>query len=155
MAAHHCPVIIKGLAVRRICIRDGAISPRIRKCFRKTLSEAYFTSAPPSCILKEMPRPQCQRNISFTPPARFFKPAGTPLRDLKELTLEADEMEALRLADYEGMYNQDAAKQMGVSRQTLDRILNRARKIVAEALVNGNAIRIRETPDSTAPKTDQ
>lgn len=89
-----------------------------------------------------MPRPPCPRNISHLPPATYFKPAGIPLRDLKEIQLAADELEAMRLADYEGMYNVEAAGQMGVSRQTFDRIVNRARKKVATALVNGFALRV-------------
>ena len=64
------------------------------------------------------------------------------MRDLEEVLLAADEMEAIRLADFEGMYNMDAARAMGVSRQTFDRIVTRARQRVAEALVLGRALRI-------------
>lgn len=51
-------------------------------------------------------------------------------------------MEALRLADFEGMYHADAARLMGVSRQTFDRIVGRGRHKVAVALVKGQALRI-------------
>lgn len=63
----------------------------------------------------------------------------------------ADELEAMRLADCEGMYNQDAAKCMGVSRQTFDRIIHRAHQKTAQALVHGFALRIeKKEPDANA-----
>ncbi len=92
-----------------------------------------------------MPRPTCPRNISHSPPANYFKPAGIPLRDLEEVLLAADELESLRLADCEDLYHVDAAKQMGISRQTFDRIIRRARGKVACALVKGLALRIEKT----------
>lgn len=57
-----------------------------------------------------------------------------------------DELEALRLADCEDMYHEDAARCMGISRQTFDRIVRRAHRKVAEALVNGHALRIESQP---------
>lgn len=99
-----------------------------------------------------MPRPTCPRRIEHSPPAHYFKPAGIPLRDLEEIELAADELEAMRLADCEGLYNRDAAKCMGVSRQTFDRIINRAHQKTARALVNGFALRIeKKEPDADAP----
>lgn len=89
-----------------------------------------------------MPRPPCPRRIEVGPRARYFKPAGIPLRDLEEIALAADELEALRLADCEALYRELAAARMGVSRQTFDRILRRARAKVARALVQGHAVRI-------------
>lgn len=89
-----------------------------------------------------MPRPLCPRRIRHAPPADYFKPAGIPLRELREIELGADEAEALRLADHEDLYNVEAAVRLGVSRQTFDRILRRAHRKVAEALVLGQALRI-------------
>ena len=89
-----------------------------------------------------MPRPRCPRRISHSPPTDYFKPRGIPLCDLREVELAADELEALRLADLEGLYRKDAAEKMGVSRQTFDRIVRSARAKVAEALVKGCALRI-------------
>jgi uncharacterized protein len=89
-----------------------------------------------------MPRPLCPRHITHCPPSNFFKPAGIPLRELQEIVLAADEMEAVRLADVEDLYHTEAAKRMKVSRQTFDRIVRRARQKIAEALVNGQALRI-------------
>lgn len=89
-----------------------------------------------------MPRPPCPRRIRHRPPASYFKPAGIPLRDLQEIELGADEVEALRWADVEDLYHGEAAGKMGVSRQTFDRIVRRARIKVATALVHGQALRI-------------
>ena len=89
-----------------------------------------------------MPRPICPRTISHSPPATYFKPAGIPLRDLEEILLAADELESVRLADCKELYHADAAKRMGISRQTFDRILRRARGKIACTLVNGHALRI-------------
>lgn len=66
------------------------------------------------------------------------------MRELETVELAADELEAIRLTDLEGMYQEQAAAQMGVSRQTLGLILKRAHKKVAEALVLGKAIGIEE-----------
>ena len=89
-----------------------------------------------------MPRPKCPRRIGHQPPADYFKPAGIPMRDLHEVELASDEVEALRLADFEGLYREEAARRMGVSRQTFDRIVRSARSKVAGALVSGHALRI-------------
>jgi uncharacterized protein len=89
-----------------------------------------------------MARPLCPRRIAHRPPADYFKPAGIPLYDLEEVEVAADEIEALRLADVDDLYHGDAAAKMGVSRQTFDRIVRRARMKVAAALVHGQALRI-------------
>jgi predicted DNA-binding protein (UPF0251 family) len=72
----------------------------------------------------------------------YFKPAGIPLRELDERVLPLDEFEALRLADRDGLPQREAARQMGVSRQTFSRILASARRTVAACLVEGLAVRI-------------
>jgi predicted DNA-binding protein (UPF0251 family) len=72
----------------------------------------------------------------------LFKPAGVPGRSLEEVVLSVDEFEALRLADHEGLYQEQAAERMRVSRQTFGRIVESARKKVARALVEGLALRI-------------
>jgi predicted DNA-binding protein (UPF0251 family) len=73
---------------------------------------------------------------------RAFKPQGVPKAELEQLDLTLDGLEALRLADVEGLYQEEAAGRMGVSRATFARVLNAARKVVAEALVHGNALKI-------------
>jgi predicted DNA-binding protein (UPF0251 family) len=98
-----------------------------------------------------MPRPICPRRIGHRPPADYFKPAGVPMRDLHEVELGADEVEALRLADFEGLYREQAASRMGVSRQTFDRIVRGARAKVAEALVGGHALRLMRPEHPASP----
>lgn len=56
-----------------------------------------------------------------------------------------DELEAVRLADYEGLYHEDAAVKMGISRATFGRILNNARRKIADAIVNGKALKIEKS----------
>lgn len=99
-----------------------------------------------------MPRPLCPRRIAHQPPCDFFKPAGIPLYDLEEIVLGADEIEAIRLADVEDLYHSEAAGRMGVSRQTFDRIVRRARMKIARALVKGRALRILKAETPVAPK---
>ena len=89
-----------------------------------------------------MPRPCCQRRVGFSPDATYFKPAGVPLRELEEVVLTLDELEALRLADLNGLYHDQAADQMKVSRATFGRIAEEARRKVADALIHGMALRI-------------
>lgn len=72
----------------------------------------------------------------------YFKPAGIPLRELRESRLAIDQFEALRLADLDGLSHQEAAEKMGVSRATFGRILRQARGVVAQVLVHGEALRI-------------
>ncbi len=89
-----------------------------------------------------MPRPQRRRCIRTMPGTCLFGPLGTPSGEHSEVTLSLDEYEALRLADYEGLYQEAAALRMGVSRQTFGRILEGAHKKVAEALVYGKILRL-------------
>ena len=89
-----------------------------------------------------MARPLKCRQICCNPAAIYFKPAGIPLRDLEEVVLRMDEIEAMRLTDLERLYQADAAQRMGISRQTIGNILNSAQAKVADALLNGKALRI-------------
>lgn len=89
-----------------------------------------------------MARPCCPRRIATLPSVVFFKPAGIPLRDLEERVLSLDQLEALRLADRDSLPQAEAARRMGISRQTFSRILARARQAVATCLADGMAVRI-------------
>lgn len=89
-----------------------------------------------------MGRPHHCRRISALPKAVCFKPQGVPLSQLAENRLSLDGLEALRLADFEGMGMDAAAARMGVSRHTFGRTLRKARRAVAEALLEGRALRI-------------
>lgn len=87
-------------------------------------------------------RPQKDRIVAFNPDVSYFKPRGIPMLELEEVRLTVDECEALRLSDLLDLSHEDGGKQMGVSRATFGRILQRARSVVADALINGKAINI-------------
>ena len=89
-----------------------------------------------------MSRPQCCRRIAGRPIASVFHPAGVPVQGLVEIVLALDEYEAIRLADLEGLYQEQAAERMSVSRPTFGRILAAAHRKVAEALAHGKALKI-------------
>ena len=74
-----------------------------------------------------MARPPKMRFVQMAPGAVYYKPQGVPLRVLAESVLGLDELEALRLADLEGLSQEETGEQMGVSRQTVGRILEEAR----------------------------
>jgi len=96
-----------------------------------------------------MPRPRKRRRIARRSRTGIFKPAGVPLSDLRLVLLLPEELEALRLADLEGLTQAEVADQMGVSRSTVQRILEHARRQVARALVEGQALQV-ETSVSDA-----
>lgn len=69
-----------------------------------------------------------------------FKPFGSPISDLEPVILFFEEYEAIRLLDYLGLNQEEAANAMSVSRPTLTRIYEKARRSVAEAFMEGKAI---------------
>jgi predicted DNA-binding protein (UPF0251 family)/predicted Fe-Mo cluster-binding NifX family protein len=89
-----------------------------------------------------MSRPFKCRRVEYLPDVNYFKPAGIPLRDLEEVCMSVEEAEALRLKDLEGLEQEQGAEKMNVSRPTFQRVLASARQKVADALLNGKAIRI-------------
>ncbi|MHC4106253.1 MAG: DUF134 domain-containing protein, partial [Planctomycetota bacterium] len=89
-----------------------------------------------------MSRPTKCRRIGFSPDFLYFKPAGVPGKELEEIALTIDELEAIRLSDFEGLYQEDAAKHMNISRQTFGNILISAHKKIADCLINGKMIKI-------------
>ncbi len=89
-----------------------------------------------------MGRPHKKRFVAYNPGVSYFKPRGIPMLELEEIHLTIDEREALRLADLEGCSHEAAGRQMQVSRATFGRIIEHARKTVADALINGKAINI-------------
>jgi predicted DNA-binding protein (UPF0251 family) len=89
-----------------------------------------------------MPRPRHCRRVAHLPQVTFYKPQGVPLSILQHIALTVDELEAIRLADLQGLYQEQAAEKMNVSRQTFGRIIESAHKKIADALVNGKALSI-------------
>lgn len=89
-----------------------------------------------------MPRPKQDRKISVPPLMQGFKPFGIPRRMLDSVSLLFDEYEAVRLLDYDGLNQEQAAERMQISRPTLTRIYEKARKTIATAFVEGKMITI-------------
>ena len=93
-----------------------------------------------------MVRPEKIRTVGPVTGIRGFKPIGIPASELAIEPLRLDELEALRLADLEGLYQEAAAEQMGVSRPTFSRILARARQAVARAILEERLLLVGEGP---------
>jgi uncharacterized protein len=89
-----------------------------------------------------MPRPRRNRFLQFDPEILYFKPQSVPLRKLQEVVLQSDEIEALKLYGVDDMDQIEAAREMKISQPTFSRILTSTYKKVADALVNGKAIRV-------------
>jgi uncharacterized protein len=89
-----------------------------------------------------MARPSKCRRVEFLPNTVYFKPAGVPLRELEEVVITIEEAEAVRLKDLEGLEQEQGAERMNISRPTFQRILSAARQKMADALLNGKAIKI-------------
>jgi predicted DNA-binding protein (UPF0251 family) len=87
-----------------------------------------------------MVRPRKRRHLSREPRPAVYKPSGVPLSNLRQVLLRADELEALRLADLEGLSQAEAAQLMGISRSTFQRTLEHAHRQAALALVEGQAL---------------
>ena len=82
--------------------------------------------------------------MRFQPNAYYFKPQGIPLRELEEVVLLPDELEALKLHEVDGLEQIEASEKMKISQPTFARLLGSANKKVAEAIIKGKAIKIEE-----------
>jgi len=89
-----------------------------------------------------MVRPRLYRRIKFEPEVTYFKPRGIPLRELEESIISVDEFEAIRLKDLDGLEQEECAKKMNISQPTFHRLVLSARKKIADAIINGKAIKI-------------
>jgi predicted DNA-binding protein (UPF0251 family) len=85
-----------------------------------------------------MGRQPLSRRVGFIPQVTGFTPQGIPA--VGEVRLTIEELEAIRLKDIEGLEMEECAQEMNVSRTTFSRILDSARKGIADALLNGKAI---------------
>ena len=86
-------------------------------------------------------RPQKYRIVRYDPQISQFSPRGKPGRP-DEITLSMDGFEAIRLSDFMGLSQTEAAQSMRISQQTFSRILKKARKLVADGIVKGKIIKI-------------
>jgi predicted DNA-binding protein (UPF0251 family) len=119
----------------------------LSKTFDRLYSACYYDYEHMSVIMQgrdraSAGRPTKWRRVAFTPEATYFKPAGTPPRILQEVCLSVEEAEAIRLNDLEGLDQEECAKRMSISRPTFHRVVGSARQKLADALLNGKAIRI-------------
>lgn len=89
-----------------------------------------------------MPRPRIPRCLRFKPNVYYFKPQGIPLRELEEIVLLPDELEALKLYETDELEQTEAAEKMKISQPTFARLLGSANKKIAEAIIKGKAIKI-------------
>jgi predicted DNA-binding protein (UPF0251 family) len=90
--------------------------------------------------MQQLGRKKIVRNIEADHRRVCFKPCGIRGKDLDKIELDCDEMEAIRLSDYEGLYQQECADKMGISRTTFSRLIQNAHKKIATALLRGKAI---------------
>ncbi len=91
-----------------------------------------------------MPRPRIRRRLRFQARARYFKPAGIPLRNLEEVILTKEEIEALKLYNFDQKDQKTAAGEMAISQPTFARTINQTYQKIADALITGKAIRIED-----------
>ncbi len=85
-----------------------------------------------------MPRNPSLKNIRSTPPARSFQPSGAgAATGRSDVNLQLEEWEALRLVDYAGLGQVQAAASMGISRQSVQMLVSSARTKIARAVVEG------------------
>jgi uncharacterized protein len=89
-----------------------------------------------------MARPEKCRKICNPPKMEGFKPYGMSKCNMSPVILKMEEFESIRLIDYNHSSQDQAAKQMNVSRPTFTRIYNRALKTIAKAFVEGKVIEI-------------
>jgi len=90
--------------------------------------------------------------VADQPSWRSFKPAGIPLRELETVELQLDELEALKQAHLFGRTQEEGANEMGISRSTFARILERASRKVTDAIVNDKGLIIQGGPVMTAKR---
>lgn len=91
-----------------------------------------------------MTRPRLKKRICFKPKAHYFKPQGIPLRQLEKVFLSKEEVEAIKLKDYDGLGQTEAAEKMKTSQSTFQRILSSAREKLAQSIIGGKALEIED-----------
>ena len=91
-----------------------------------------------------MTRPRLCRRLHFKPKAHYFKPQGIPMTELEEVILTKEEMEAVKLKDFDSLEQTEASEKMNTSQSTFQRILSSARVKIALAIVKGKALKIEE-----------
>ena len=89
-----------------------------------------------------MPRPRSDRIVQMPPLFSEFKPIGIPGKLLEQTILSLDEYEAFRLADHIGLSHAEAAYEMEISRSTFTRLIEKARRKIADLIIKGKLLTI-------------
>ena len=89
-----------------------------------------------------MPRPKSNRIVHEPPIFTDFKPIGVRGVSSDQVLLNLDEFEAFRLADHLGLSHEEAAEEMEISRPTFTRLIEKARKKIADFIINGKILNI-------------
>jgi predicted DNA-binding protein (UPF0251 family) len=89
-----------------------------------------------------MPRPRLCRRLRFKPLVYYYKPQGVPLRKLEEVEINREELEAIKLKDYDKLSQEESAEKMKTSQSTFQRILTSARTKISKGIVEGAALKI-------------
>jgi len=89
-----------------------------------------------------MPRPKNNRIVHEPPVFTEFKPIGVKAMTLDLVKLSLDELEAIRLADFMGLSQEEAAEEMEISRPTFTRLIEEARKKMADFILNGKLLNV-------------
>lgn len=92
--------------------------------------------------LNNMSRPTNNRIVYEPPVFTDFKPIGVKGDSLEQVQLSLDEFEAFRLADYVGLSHEEASGEMEISRPTFTRLIEKARKKIAEFIIEGRILNI-------------
>ncbi len=88
-----------------------------------------------------MVRPEKCRCVKCKPKCMCFYPGEcTPTG---EIIMKMDELEAIRLIDKEGLKQDNAAKKMGISQSTFQRILQVGRRKLADSILNAKELIIK------------
>jgi predicted DNA-binding protein (UPF0251 family) len=87
-----------------------------------------------------MPRRKKMRYCRRIEGYNLYKPSGIPMSQLEIVDLGLDELEAMRLCDFEGRQQEAAAEAMGVSRGTIQRLLEAGRRKLLDSIVHGKAL---------------
>jgi len=90
----------------------------------------------------KMPRPKSNRIVHLPPLFTEFKPVGLKGQSIQQVFLTLDEFEALRLADNAGLSHEEAADEMEISRSTFSRLIEKARKKIADFIIQGKMLTI-------------
>ena len=92
--------------------------------------------------INHMPRTEKDRIVHTPPLFTEFKPIGIPVQELVSVVLTLDEFEAFRLADYNGLSHAEGAEEMGISRSTFTRLIEKSRKKISDFIIEGRVLSI-------------